>query len=540
LQKSKKHNNMKKIFSYLFAGLLVISAASCKKLDLAPLDYFGSGNFWKNKSQVDGAMIGLHSQLRDYQFTFYTMGEMRGGDLMTGTGATGTSSLNSQSIITQDLRESSPGISNWGGLYNPIFQVNNFISQVEKATYLTDQDKSYYLGQAYGLRAFYYFNLYRTFGRVPLAKEPKVLTNTPTSADQAYLPRAATEKETLDFIKSDIDNSVKNFNGDYTSKGNKSQWSLGATNMLKSEVYLWTAKVRTDGQAPQNTAADLTVARTALEDLISHYTLQSNFGDVFKYKNKGNSEIIFALRYAVGEASNNFSQFVYQASDPMASFVNSSGGSLVPNRYQSDVSKTGDPMNLLGSGIIRYEYQYALYQQFDTALDSRAKSTFFDIYKPPIADNKFVLLSKFLGTIDNGSRIFADDIPVYRLAEAYLLLAEIKNKQGEDPSAEINLIRARAYGSNPYPVYVNGSFEENELAIFEERQKEFVGEGKRWYDLRRMQDANGDPLAFKTDVPLVGVLSKDNAYKLLWPIDRSTLTSDETLVNDQNPGYPGT
>lgn len=531
---------MKKTIVYFFSGLLILSFASCKKLDLAPIDYFGSGNFWKNKSQVDGAMTGLHSQLRNYQFTFYIMGEMRGGDLMTGTGATGTSSLNSQSVISQDLRESNPGLSSWGGLYSAIFQVNNFISQVEKADYLSEQDKSYYLGQAYGIRAFYYFNLYRTYGRVPLAKEPTVLTNTPKSSDQAYLPRAATEKETLDFIKSDLDKSVQDFNGDYTSKGSKSQWSLGATNMLKAKVYLWSAKVKTDGQAPQNAASDLSTARAALEDLIPHYSLQSKFADVFKYNNKGNSEIIFALRYAVGEASNNFSQFVYQASDPMASFVNSSGGSLVPNRYQPDASKTGDPLNLLGSGIIRYEYQYALFQQYDTALDTRAKATFFDIYKAPVEDNKFVLLSKFLGTIDNGNRVFADDVPVFRLAEAYLLLAEVKNKQGEDPSTEINTIRARAYGNNPYPEYTNGTFEENELAIFRERQKELVGEGKTWYDLRRMQDASGNPLAFRTDLPLVGVLDASDAYKLLWPIDRATLTSDETLINDQNPGYPGT
>jgi hypothetical protein len=66
-----------------------------------------------------------------------------------------------------------------------------------------------------------------------------------------------------------------------------------------------------------------------------------------------------------------------------------------------------------------------------------------------------------------------------------------------------------------------------------------VGEGKRWYDLRRMQDASGDPLAFRRDLPLIGVLDKATAeYKLLWPIDRSTLNADPTLV--QNPSYPGT
>lgn len=538
---------MKKIFLTLSLFAFIITFNACKKLDLAPIDYFASGNFWKNTAQVDGAMLGLHSQLRGYQFTFYTLGELRGGDMKDATGGTGTSSLNSPNIIDQLLRESSPGISSWGGLYSPIFQVNNFIYQVEKATFLAASDKSYYLGQAYGLRAFYYFQLYRTFGRVPLAKDPKVLTNTPTSADQAYLPRTKTEKESLDFIKSDIDKSVTDFGGDYTSKGQKSLWSLGATNMLKAEVYLWSAKVKIDGAAPANTAADLTTARAALEDLIPHYTMQPKFSSVFAYSNKGNSEIIFALRFSAAEATNNFSQFLYQPSDPMASFVNAGGGSLVPNRFQADPTKTGDPLNLAGGGaIIRYEYQYALFQTYDTANDTRARGTFFDFYKNPIANNKFINLVKFIGTIDNGSRSFSDDVPIYRLAEAYLLLAEVKNKQGVDPSAEINLVRARAYGGAPfggnaYPIFTNGSFEQNELAIFAERSKELVGEGKRWYDLRRMQDGTGDPLAFRLDLPLVGVINKaTETYKLLWPIDKGTLSSDQTLINDQNPGYPGT
>ena len=60
-------------------------------------------------------------------------------------------------------------------------------------------------------------------------------------------------------------------------------------------------------------------------------------------------------------------------------------------------------------------------------------------------------------------------------------------KQGQDPSAEINAIRKRAYGGGTnFPVFVNGTFQTNEIAIFEERGKEFVAEGKCWYDLRRM------------------------------------------------------
>ena len=105
------------------------------------------------------------------------------------------------------------------------------------------------------------------------------------------------------------------------------------------------------------------------------------------------------------------------------------------------------------------------------------------------------------------------------------------------------LRRAYAGGGGVAPVYTNGSFEQNELAIFAERQKEFVAEGKIWHDLRRMQDASGNPLAFRKDLPLTGVLDNVTGenHKLLWPIDLGTLTSDQTLgVDAQNPGYKGT
>lgn len=526
---------MKKILILIALTMLVTTFNACDKLDLAPEDYYGSGSFWKTTAQVDGAMIGLHAQLRGFQFTLFNLGELRGGTLKDGTSFTGTASLNSGSIVRQDLRESSPGISGWAGFYGPIFQVNNFIYQVENANYLSNEDKSYYLGQAYGLRAFYYFQLYRTFGRVPLAKEPTVIINPPSTSQDAYLPRTATEKETLDFIKEDIDKSITNFNGNYTTKMQKGEWSLGATQMLQGEVYLWSAKVKIDGAAPTTTAADLAIARTAIEAVIPKYTLQPSFANVFNSAAsasiKGNNEIIFAIRYAAGEATNNYGQFIYAITDPLDGYVDNKGVAIPSN----------DPLKVSGGGtIIRYEYKYDLYAKYESA-DTRANVTFLNFNK---GTTQATNLRKFIGTIVEGARNFSDDFPVYRLAEAYLMLAEIKNKQGQDPSVEINIIRNRAYagGGGMAPQYTNGTFEQNELAIFYERQKEFVAEAKIWYDLRRMQDASGNPLAFRTDLPLVGVLQNISGqnHKLLWPIDLGTLTSDATLEGQQNPGYSGT
>lgn len=526
---------MKKIVLGIALLTLSITFNACDNLDLAPEDYYASESFWKTPSQVDGAMVGLHQQLRNYQFTLFNLGELRGGTLRDGTSFTGTASLNSGSIVRQDLRESSPGISGWAGFYAPIFQVNNFIYQVEKADYLPAADKSYYLGQAYGLRAFYYFQLYKTYGRVPLAKEPKVAISTPATAADAYLPRTETEKETLDFIKEDVNKSVANFAGNYTNKMQKAQWSLGASQMLQAEVYLWSAKVKIDGAAPTTTAADLAIARAAVEAVIPKYSLQPSFANVFNSAAsstiKGNNEIIFAMRYGFGEASNSYGQFIYAITDPLTGYVDDKGVAI----------PSSDPLKVNGGGtIIRYEYKYELYQKYDAA-DTRANVTFLNFNKGTIHATN---LRKFIGTIVDGARIFSDDFPVYRLSEAILMLAEIKNKQGQDPSAEINTIRTRAYagGGGIAPVYVNGSFEQNELAIFAERQKEFVAEGKIWYDLRRMHDASGNPLVFRKDLPLTGVLDNITGqnHKLLWPIDLGTLTSDQTLLDAQNPGYKGT
>ena len=130
-------------------------------------------------------------------------------------------------------------------------------------------------------------------------------------------------------------------------------------------------------------------------------------------------------------------------------------------------------------------------------------------------------------------------MPIYRYAEYYLLLAEVKNYLNEDPSAEINEIRKRAYGVSPYgtetsyPVYVNSDFATHEIAILNEREKEFVLDAKRGGDLRRMvtaQGASGEALV-SDYVPYI----KDAPHNIIWPLAISIRSTAPTIV--QNPGY---
>ena len=455
---------MKKIFYILSICVMTILQPSCDALDLAPEDYYGAGNFWKEASQPKAFMLGLHAQLRSYYDMFYTLGELRGGTQRVGTSSLNTS-LNYADIRSQNISEDIPGISNWNGLYSPIMQVNHFIQEVENGcTFLDDATQSRYLGQAYGMRALYYFMLYRTFGGVPLITKVDILDGKP-SADKFYVERA-TPEATMEFIKADI-NKSENYFGNNTSF-DAYDWSRYATLMLKAEIYMWAAKVSITG-----------------------FT---------------------------------------------ATFLGQAYG-----RNGKVIEK--DTLNLKGTGgVFRDEYTEDFWKTFKEG-DSRRDATFMEYYMKN--DNGTLsefgcVMKKRIGTINsNDNRIYISDIPVYRYADALLMMAEIENGLNNPCASYINEVRKRAYGDTfEENKYTEGSYAENELAILQERDKEFVSEGKRWFDVLRMHDASGRSLVFSANANYPGtnpILGTEEAYKMLWPVNIGTLNVNPLLT--QTPGY---
>lgn len=522
--------SMNKIkYSYcIFA--IIVTFLSCDKLNLAPEDYYGSNNFWNNEAQVKGFIYGVHAQLRSLSFNFFLLGEARGGLQKSGTSSTATSLDFSSPIKDQGFTADKTGISAWSGFYSRILNVNLAIKKIEnECKFLSTENKNYYLGQLYGIRAFYYFWLYRTFGGVPIVTDVKVLDGVIT-AEPLYLERSS-PKQTLDFIKEDVRKSEEDFGSNLTLTDNKAGWSKFATLMLKAEVYLWSAKVTTGDQLPADT--DLGTAESALNEVKGKFSLLPKFSDVFAYSKKGNDEIIFALRFLDNEAGNNVSQFLY------------SDNVFIGVKYGRNGQKiTKDTLELKGTGLLRNEYIFPLFQSFDN-LDTRKEATFMDFYDKSGTNliNGGLVLRKFLGIVNaTNNRVFVDDIPVYRYADVLLMLAEIENKKGGDPSPYLNDIRKRAYGNNYNPsvhACTNQGFALNELNILAERDKEFVFENKRWFDILRMQDGTGKPLVFSSDVnygkgvPVLNSLTE--SHKVVWPVDINTLNKDPKLT--QTPGY---
>ncbi|MCF2580937.1 RagB/SusD family nutrient uptake outer membrane protein [Bacteroides caecigallinarum] len=529
---------MKKIL-YSTIGALMFSLIGCDTLDLAPEDYSGAGNYWKNEGQVATFMNGLHVHLRGDYTSQMVLGELRGGTMRNGTSSVGTS-LDYASLIINDLRTTNTGVSNWNGYYSRILQVNHFIEEVENAcTFLSESERNTYLGQAYGLRAYYYFMLYRTYGGVPLEKEIKVADGS-IDAPSLYLERSSAE-DILNFIKDDIKKSEEGFGT--TEEFNKYYWSKYATLFLKAQVYMWSAKVTTNDDTKAHTAtgeSDLLIAEKALNDIIgsNKFELLPDYADIFDVSKKdSNKESILSLYFERTEATNWGSQFVSNPSLVVGVMYDTNGDMIME-----------DVLELGSQGLLRYEWKESFVKSFD-ANDKRRSTMFREFYSSKDIEDGTLSgfgseMLKYIGHTDEGLRYFDSDVIMMRYAEVLLMMAEVANGLGKPCASYINDVRERACGTGNYVEYVDGSYAENELAILKERDKEFFAEGKRWFDVVRMHDAEKKPLVFSADAAYPNELSGQKApilnadteqHKLLWPINIDLITADPLLK--QTWGY---
>lgn len=521
---------MKKLRNILFVVVAAL-LSSCNALDLSPEDYYGSGNFWNQPEQVEGYIVGLHADLRNNYTMFFILGEARGGTSRYGTSSLGTSLSYSDPIKNNMLTADNPGISGWNGLYGRIMQVNHFINEVENGcSFLDTSDRGYYLGQAYGLRALYYFMLYRTYGGVPMITDVKVLNGEKPSAEALYTERS-TPETILSFIKDDLKKSEDYFGNN--TQLDKTMWSKFATMALKAEVYMWSAKVTTGDHQATGTS-DLKIAKSALETIIGKFSLLDDFEEVFSVKN--NDEVIFTLHFQDTEATNWAGPFIYY------------GNLFTGQRYSRDGELYGDVLDLKGTvGQFLHEYKKALWDSYDEE-DARRDVTFLDHYGDAFQNQFGLAMKKGIGSVNsNNQRVFDTDIIIYRYSDILLMMAEVENGLTGKCASYVNEVRQRAYGDNwditKYG-YVDGTYAENELAILYERDKEFVWEGKRWFDVVRMHDADGKSLAFSVEANYPNnetpdlkepLIKESESYKLLWPVDVNTLNHDDKL--EQTPGY---
>lgn len=503
---------MKKIYYFITLFAIVITGfSSC--LDVDPVSSITVPNYWQSADQIEAFNIGLHSRFRTHSFNFFLLGEAR-SDIYGDNPFGGEAPQGMERFPYNTLSEDNPGISNYGGFYENINQLNLMIEEVKKTTLLNDELKNYYLGQSFGMRAYYYFHLLRSWGDVIIYTEPTYGQN----IDLPNLPKAKSPAtEVLAQIKSDIDESNKYFGNNYAFRTSKNYWSKAATQMLKGEVYLWSGRQMNGGTADYTTAKNtLTEIQTGVPSL----GLMDDFKNVFSFEQKNNKEIIFSLK---------------SEQDEFNLFNGSFAGNFLPQTnyigtyYHEDGTKWNTSVENM-TGLMRLQVRKSVFDNTFTPGDLRKNASLKGVYN---ADKSYAgtFPYKYQGTnlLGQSSRAMLDDYPIYRYADLILMLAEAKNLLGENAQEEINAIRKRAFGNNynTSVAFPNQPGDEDvQKAILQERFREFMFEGKRWYDLRRF----GNQYVFD-----VTYADSSDPRKLLWPIDKNTLTNNRELV--QTPGY---
>ncbi|MGG7664216.1 RagB/SusD family nutrient uptake outer membrane protein [Dyadobacter sp. BHUBP1] len=490
-----------KIIKVFMLGLAMLAGIfSCNVLDVSPTSVITTNSFWKTQNDAEGALNGMYVNLRNISGSIYTLGEQRSEVFEGGVYGSGRNDL-----YLNALSGDQPNHPDWSGFYTVINSANLIIKHADEVTFSNEAAKNNILAQAYTMRAYLYFVMTRTWGDLIIRTEP-----TETSKAEVTIRERAPQAEVFSLIKSDLEKALARFTDNNFPTG-RFKWSKPAANAVKADVFLWTAKRMNGGNQ------DLTTALNAIREIEkADVALLPNFADLFEYANKGNKETIMTIRYQDldGAANNQF--WLHWIID-----------SAIPSNTDAETKALVQPV---GGGQGLLVLTELVRKQF-TEDDTRKKASFHEIYTYDASGKATFYTSvsmKGRGLVTGGTRLFLSDIVLYRWADLLLMKAEIRNALGEDPSEQINLVRQRAYKANfRKHTFVNGSKEENDAAILQERLLELVYEGKRWWDLVRFEQAFELVPNLKT--------RKGQDYLLLFPIANTVLSLEPKVK--QNPGY---
>lgn len=494
----------------IIAAFLVLTSCG-DQLELVAPSQLTAAGFWDSETGARAAHTGLYGTLRSENGTLWLLGEIR-SDVWGGQTFESPSNL---PLIESNINATNVPFNGWAGIYTNIYRINDFLANVPDISFNNEDDKNHLLGQAYGIRALYYYTLLKTWGEVPLTTEPLA------DVDPAGLSRGrSSEAEVMTQIKADLESSLGFFGSDGSFwEGKRAYWSKAATLALKGDVFIWSGNLLGGG------SGDFQEAKAALQEVGTlDVDLVGSYSDLWETSNENNSEFIFSFQYEQDEATNFYSLMTGRTTEIQPQF-DSDGNSL---------------MNYVVNGGNRYGPSEKTLILTDDEDDSRKKATFTRLYTddnggagyPTYTADKYfgAITAKFDGALNGPERIMVNDVPLYRYADVLLMLAEVKNLLGEDPTVEINRVRERAYGENYDEAthgFMNGSTEENTRAILEERYKEFIMEGKRWWDLRRA----GKQYVFEN----IEFLSPADEFKLVLPISLDMIGRNPLL--EQSPGY---
>jgi starch-binding outer membrane protein, SusD/RagB family len=499
------------IASKFLACLIVIAFASgCTKfLEEKDRSNFTSDNYFTNATQAESSVNSAYSGVEaiysgNYGFAGglapWLMLEFATGYANTELGEAVENRWVRTLTNSSDNQE---GKVWWEQSYKALANVNLAIAKIPGVT-MDETKKNQLLGQARFLRAFYYYNLVRIFGKVPLIIAPVDL-----DSPDMY-PFQATEDEVYAVIVEDL--KIAEASGlNYTDAAGRV--SLGAVKSLLASVYLTMA-----GYPLQKGTSYYQLAADKAAEVIASdkYSLFSSFNDLHIPANKNKGENIFQAQYTALIYPSYWQSAIVPYNKGI-SVYDGQGGAIFAEVPFLDSFESGDK---------RAEEKQFFYKFYTLKAD---RTDTIDL------GNTYVY--KLFDVVANESTASSGlNWTIMRYAELLLIYAEASNEISGPTEASyeaVNKIRRRAL----LPELAGLTKDEFREAIWKESCHELCFEDKTWFNMARTRKAYN--VTTGNIVDLLGYQFISGAVyaekDLLFPIPTSEMNSNKNLI--QNKDY---
>jgi hypothetical protein len=493
--------SVRRIIQIAICGMLMLSTSACEDfLTKKDPSNFNDGNYYTLPGHAESAVTAIYADLSQIMSSAWMMTEFQTGTANTELG-------DPPNYLIRNLSNSADNSYSkvyWDSHYRGIANANVAINRIPGIE-MDLERKEKLIGQAKFLRAYYYFNLVRIFGEVPLIEESINL-----ASENLYPSKASLEAIYALIVKDLLDAEASGL----PFKDESGRVSLGAVKSLLSTVYL-------------------TMAGFPLKKGVEYYRLSAN----------KSREVI---------ASNQFHLF-----PDYKSLHDKSTDNKGEHIFMIQFNELDQPSNALQSAIVPYKRNISLFSSEIGAI--YAQKEFIDSYDPEdkrIREKEFFytnftlvadrsksinlgghFIYKFFDYEAHTSKIRSGlNWSVIRYADVLLNYAEATNELS-GPSNEtfsaVNQIRKRA----ELPDLANLSQAQFRDAIWIERMHELCFENKVWFDMARTRKAYN--FSTKTFNEYVGHKFSYGPTlterELLFPIPSAEIRNNPKLK--QNIGY---
>ena len=453
--------NLKNSIKAIFLFTLLSFSFGCNKfLDINPLYTQDAENFFENKEDYERALIGAYDLLQS-SFATLWVGEIAsdnaiaGGESVSDTRGLHEIDAMNHNAVNNELRS----IFRWN--YAGITRANYLLENKNKIDF-AGKDKI--IAEATFLRAYYYFELVKYFGDVPLVVDKRL------GADEVTKIARTPRSEVYAQIEKDLNDAAAVLEWNNPVKG---RITKGACLALLGKVYLYQDKF-----AQSAATLDIVIKQ-------NKYALIADYTDLFSVANEGNSETVFDVEYS-GAEGGSYGCFICLEGNAAVGFQGI-------RQYNGPVYGDGNSYNLPTQD---------LYDAF-AANDIRRDATVLDIdafiAKQPNAanityakgagghtgfyNNKYIKRQGEIGLPDNDLTSPVNYRSI-RYADVLLMAAEAHNRSSSPndilAKSYLNEVRSRV---NMQDITSSGSQLTED--IWSERRFELSGEGHRFFDLVR-------------------------------------------------------